>query len=88
MSPFRAAFLPLIFTVSLPIMTVPLFAGGFWKDVPGGVGICGGRVVGGAVDGRRGLAHDLHVVRKAAVELAVEQVRQRRRNGGRAAPGP
>src|SRR5512146_474216 len=41
-SPFRAALLPLIFTVALPILMVALFAGGFWNEVPGGVKMCGG----------------------------------------------
>src|SRR3989442_13521124 len=41
-SPLRAAALPLIFTVTLPTLIVPLLGGGFWKAVPGGVGICGG----------------------------------------------
>jgi len=41
-SPFRAAALPLIFTVELPIVMVPLFAGGDWNEVPGGVGMWGG----------------------------------------------
>src|SRR2546427_7967413 len=41
-SPFRAAAFPLIFTVALPALIVPLFAGGFWNAVPGGVGMCAG----------------------------------------------
>ena len=41
-SPLRAAIFPLIFTVALPSLIVALFAGGFWKAVPGGVGMCDG----------------------------------------------
>src|SRR3984957_20299541 len=42
LSPFRAAGLPLIFTVALPCWIVALFAGGRWKLVPGAAGTCGG----------------------------------------------
>ena len=38
-SPLRAAALPLMLTLELPSLIVPLFAGGFWNDVPGGVGV-------------------------------------------------
>lgn len=41
-SPLRAAGLPLIITVGLPVTMVPLFGGGFWKAVPGGVGMWAG----------------------------------------------
>src|SRR3954451_3385223 len=41
-SPLRAAGFLLIMTVALPFWTVPRFAGGVWKAVPGGVGRCGG----------------------------------------------
>src|SRR6266545_1048579 len=41
-SPLRAAALPLILTVGLPIVIVARLAGGFWNPLPGGVGICGG----------------------------------------------
>src|SRR3954454_19272667 len=41
-SPLRAPGLLLMWTVALPFWTVPRFAGGVWKAVPGGVGRCGG----------------------------------------------
>ena len=41
-SPMRAAALPLIRTVLLPPMMVPLLVGGTVNAVPGGVGRCGG----------------------------------------------
>src|SRR4051794_24198428 len=41
-SPLRAACLPPIFTVALPICMVALLAGGLWNDTPGGVGRCAG----------------------------------------------
>ncbi|MBI9044425.1 MAG: hypothetical protein JEZ06_08065 [Anaerolineaceae bacterium] len=44
LSPLRAAALPLIFTVWLPIVMVALFAGGLWKLVPGGVGMWAGEL--------------------------------------------
>src|SRR5262249_24339832 len=37
-SPLRAAILPLMNTVALPITTWPRLAGGDWNDVPGAVG--------------------------------------------------
>src|SRR5262245_31796997 len=43
-SPLRAAALPLIFTVVLPTLIVPLFDGGLWNDVPGAVGTCAGEL--------------------------------------------
>src|SRR5262245_15563789 len=33
-----------MFTVALPILIVPLFAGGFWNAVPGGVAMCAGEL--------------------------------------------
>src|SRR5215212_8067127 len=42
LSPLRAACLPLIRTVVLPILIVDLSAGVFWKEVPGGIGIWAG----------------------------------------------
>ena len=41
-SPLRAAAFPLIITLRLPTIIVPLLAGDFWNAVPGGVGRCGG----------------------------------------------
>ena len=37
--------MPPSITVVDPIWTVPLSAGGFWNDVPGGVGMCEGEFV-------------------------------------------
>ena len=39
LSPLRAAALPLIFTVGLPMTIFPWFFGGFEKLTPGGVGM-------------------------------------------------
>src|SRR5438034_179292 len=43
--PSRAAALPPILTVVEPASTLPLFDGVFWKEVPGGVGMCDGLFV-------------------------------------------
>jgi hypothetical protein len=79
-SPLRAAILPLIFTVGLPILMVALLAGGFWKRGPGWRRQMGRRVVGRAVDGRRRLPLDVDVAAQIAVDDAGKGVWQGRRH--------